>query len=159
MKIADMKWVRYSPEKVAVPGALYLKDENGQDWYDFVSQLKEKQKGLYIQYDSNGQVYMADTDPTKFFPEDCYFRLVDSLPSDFSNRTHIFNGEEFEKVEWMEDRIFENKKQGLFQRAAILLSTYAALGEEDKVETMKKYIIDLRGWTKGDPQPELPQTA
>ena len=102
---------------------------------------------------------MADTDPTKFFPEDCYFRLVDSLPSDFSNRTHIFNGEEFEKVEWMEDRIFENKKQGLFQRAAILLSTYAALGEEDKVEDMKKYIINLREWTKGDPQPELPQTA
>ncbi|AUE23429.1 hypothetical protein Ro1_00224 [Raoultella phage Ro1] len=157
MKITDLKWTRYVPETTIVPGALYLKNEKGQDWYQYVSSIKKE--GTYIQYDENGQVYMVNTDPTKFFPEECYFRSVKKIPDDFSNRTYIFNGEDFEKIEWMEDRIFENKKQGLFQRAAILLSTYAALGEEGKVEMMKQYIIDLRGWSKGETQPELPQTA
>lgn len=157
MQTTDLKWTRYIPEKIAVPGALYLKDENGKDWYEYISEIEPV--GFYIQYDENGQVYMSGDDPTKFFPENCYFRGVDALPDDFSNRTHIFNGEGFEKVDWMENRLFENKKQSLFQRAAVLLSTYAALEEFEKVEQMKQYIIDLRAWGKDEPQPALPQNA
>lgn len=157
MQTTDLKWTRYVPEKSPVPGALFLKNDNGEDWYSYVSELEQGK--TYIQYAEDGQIYMVDTDPTKFFPEECYFRAVKSLPKDFSNRTHIFNGKSFEKVEWMEDRIFENKKQGLFQRAAVLLSAYAALGEDDKVELMKQYIIDLRAWSKNEPQPALPEVA
>lgn len=157
MKITDLKWTRYVPEKSPVPGALFLEDEKGQDWYAFVSKLEQGK--TYIQYGEDGQVVMIDTDPTKFFPDESYFRSVESIPKDFSNKTYIFNGEDFEKVEWMEDRLFESKKQSLFQRAAVLLSTYAALGEDDKVEQMKQYIIDLRAWSKNEPQPALPEVA
>ncbi|MBF5196750.1 phage tail protein, partial [Escherichia coli] len=43
---------RYTPEKSDVPGAMYLKAEDGRDWYE--SQSSFKADTLKLVYDSEG---------------------------------------------------------------------------------------------------------
>ncbi|EOL1967554.1 phage tail protein, partial [Escherichia coli] len=42
----------YPPEKPDVPGAMYLKSEDGQDWYECQSLFSAET--LKLVYDSNG---------------------------------------------------------------------------------------------------------
>ncbi|EQB5303857.1 DUF4376 domain-containing protein, partial [Escherichia coli] len=50
----------YPPEKPDVPGAMYLKSEDGQDWYECQSLFSAET--LKLVYDSNGIITSISKD-------------------------------------------------------------------------------------------------
>ncbi|HAN1595466.1 TPA: DUF4376 domain-containing protein, partial [Escherichia coli] len=57
---------RYTPEKSDVPGAMYLKTEDGRDWYE--SQSSFKADTLKLVYDSEGIITSISKDVSMLWP-------------------------------------------------------------------------------------------
>ncbi|ENC4725925.1 phage tail protein, partial [Escherichia coli] len=56
----------YTPEKSDVPGAMYLKSEDGQDWYECQSLFSAET--LKLVYDSNGIITSISKDVSMLWP-------------------------------------------------------------------------------------------
>ncbi|EEQ8813126.1 phage tail protein, partial [Escherichia coli] len=56
----------YPPEKPDVPGAMYLKSEDGQDWYECQSLFSAET--LKLVYDSNGIITSISKDVSMLWP-------------------------------------------------------------------------------------------
>ncbi|ENC2999043.1 tail fiber assembly protein, partial [Escherichia coli] len=64
MIIKNLK--HYTPEKPDVPGAMYLKSEDGQDWYECQSLFSAET--LKLVYDSNGIITSISKDVSMLWP-------------------------------------------------------------------------------------------
>lgn len=65
MKIKN--FTRYTPENPDVPGAMYLKSEDGQDWYACQSSFSAET--LKVVYNSGGIITAISRDVSALWPE------------------------------------------------------------------------------------------
>lgn len=147
----------YTPDEPAFPGldVLYLKCDEGYDWYDCQKHFEEgKQK---VMFDADGIINSVADDISGFFPENSSVADVDSLPKDFTiNRTHVYNVKtgKVVKRKYSTEEVktqVDNQVKALMSSALSSVSPlqlavkYEMATEEEKLalEAWEKYIVNL----------------
>ena len=84
------KFTPYNPEvKPFGESAIYLKDENGLDWYESQSQFSVNT--LKVMFDDSGLIISSSRDVSSLFPLDCGVLEIDTK-EDSLNGLYVING-------------------------------------------------------------------
>ena len=102
------KFTLYSPENADVPGAMYLKSEDGRDWYE--SQSLFSADTLKVAYDSNGIICGISKDVSVMWPVNM---SVAEVPDSEENRKADSSGRWKFDGERIVDTLTAEKARGL----------------------------------------------
>ncbi|MDU2224533.1 MAG: DUF4376 domain-containing protein [Haemophilus parainfluenzae] len=84
------KFTPYNPEvKPFGESAIYLKDENGLDWYE--SQAQFSANTLKVMFDDNGLIISSSRDVSSLFPLDCGVLEIDTEENNLDG-SYVING-------------------------------------------------------------------
>ncbi|AIT13866.1 TPA: tail fiber assembly protein [Salmonella enterica subsp. enterica serovar Enteritidis] len=104
-------------ENIVNAGAIFLKDEEGRDWYNLAKEFAVKYEGAtFLQVDKNGVVIAAHTDPTMFHPVGCDMVVTYDPPFNIFETVGewLFDGKEFTlNAPMMKEIARERKEQAL----------------------------------------------
>lgn len=83
------KFKTYEPSSNAIDGVLYLRSEDGKDWYEIQSQFAKDT--LKVMFDDNGLVISCSRDVSLLFPVNCGVLEVESETDDLLG-CYVVNG-------------------------------------------------------------------
>lgn len=126
------KFTEYKPNKKQFgESAVYLKDENGLDWYESQSQFSADT--LKVMFDDSGLIISSSRDVSSLFPLNCGVLEIDTK-EDNLNSLYVINGKfvnipkpsefhEWNGAEWVipkekQDALFAKEKESLLNRLA-----------------------------------------
>lgn len=92
-------FVRYKPDNASV-SAIYLRSENGEDWYDIRGSLDTD--AFKIVYNATGVIFSGSFDATGLFPENASIAEIDrgDIPDGFAiDGNWVFDGEQISRRE------------------------------------------------------------
>lgn len=164
----------YTPEmsgdEETPAGALFLRSEDGVDWYEAQTQFKANT--LKVMFDASGVICCAEVDAAGMWPIDCSVIEVnaDKIPSDFlCNGQWVWNGNEISQKELSQDEVLarnEAKKSRLMTAANSAISplqmavkhNIATNEEKSALERWEIYTVLLSRVDISDPLwPDAPQ--
>ena len=126
------KFTPYNPDvKPFGESAIYLKDENGLDWYE--SQAQFSANTLKVMFDDNGLIISSSRDVSSLFPLNCGVLEIDSEENNLDG-LFVINGKlvnipkpsefhEWNGVEWViskekQAELFTDRKDKLLDKLA-----------------------------------------
>lgn len=83
------KFKTYEPSSNAIDGVLYLRNEDGKDWYEIQPQFSDNT--LKVMFDDDGLVVSCSRDASSLFPVDCGVLEVESDTDDLLG-CYVING-------------------------------------------------------------------
>lgn len=83
------KFKTYEPSSNAIDGVLYLRSEDGKDWYEIQPQFSDNT--LKVMFDDDGLVVSCSRDASSLFPVDCGVLEVESDTDDLLG-CYVING-------------------------------------------------------------------
>ncbi|THD43913.1 tail fiber assembly protein [Enterobacteriaceae bacterium ML5] len=140
----------YTPEKVAFPGALYLKDEEGNDWYE--SQQKFDATTLKIIFNSSGVIISKTYDVSGLWPIDNSVAEIPEIevPKDLDiNGGWVFDGKKIIKRKYTSAELMEQAQAKRDSLMAVATAAIAPLQDAvDIDEATDAEISLLKEWKK-----------
>lgn len=156
----------YEPAKKDLPSGLYLRDEDGVDWYECQSDYGSD--SYKVAYDNNGLIVASCQDVSSLFPVDLSVVEVESLPEGFSIGLWVFKDGKIQPRQYTQDELREQaeaKKAELLSAAAAEIAPLQdavdldMATDEEKAQLLawKKYRVLLNRVDTSNPEwPERP---
>ena len=156
----------YEPDNKDLPSALYLRDENGLDWYECQSEFGSD--SYKVAYDSEGLIVACDKDASSLFPVGLSVAEVTILPEDFSIGQWVFKDGVIQPRQHSQEELIaqaEVKKAELLSVATAAIAPLqdaVDLSEATEEETAlliewKKYRVQVNRVDTSEPVwPEAP---
>lgn len=142
----------YEPDNKDLPSALYLRDENGLDWYECQSEFGND--SYKVAYDSEGLIVACDKDASSLFPVGLSVAEVELLPEDFNIGQWVFKDDVIQPRQYSQEELREQaevRKAELFAMADAAIAPLSravrlkmATDEEaEKLEEWERYSVLL----------------
>jgi|AGFT01.1.fsa_nt_gi Caudovirales tail fibre assembly protein. len=168
-------WESYDPPETEenkfhiFHGAKFLRNKDGQDWYDVRKELMEKYEGYYfLLVDSNTDIVRFITiDPSGLFPHNTYIVIVDELSDEIKESPYFYK---FSKGKFVPDNTFKIQQLEIYLSEEIswassqisALDDISLFGtptdeEKERLDALRKYRFTLvRTKPEDNPDIDLP---
>lgn len=122
----------YEPDNKDLPNALYLRDENGLDWYECQSEFGDD--SYKVTYGSDGLIVACDKDASSLFPVGLSVAEVAILPEDFSIGQWVFKDGKIQPREYSQEELIA---QAEAKKAELLAMADAAIAPLSRAVRLK----------------------
>lgn len=126
--IKTSKWSLTEKADSPVENALFLVNEEGQDWYEFQEEFKRPT--YKVEYTESGDIVKVTKDVSELFPQNNFVVEVGSIPEDIMIGNYVYNGKRLVKKKISAEEITlrtELKIEKILQSKGSVISSLSAL--------------------------------
>uniref|UniRef100_A0AAU8GGE3 Tail fiber assembly protein n=1 Tax=Salmonella phage vB_SEnST11_KE23 TaxID=3161174 RepID=A0AAU8GGE3_9CAUD len=135
-------------------GAVFLKDKDGNDWYDIVKELTKLEEGTkFLLLSSNDVVLCVSSDVSAYFPDQMKVAVVDEVPEGIESRlgaVQLISGEfkAYNKEAVAQAEVLLDSEMSWATNQILALEDLISRGptldsQKAYLEKLKTYRIDL----------------
>ncbi|WP_370906008.1 tail fiber assembly protein [Citrobacter koseri] len=122
----------YEPDNKDLPSALYLRDDNGLDWYECQSEFGRNSYKLV--FDNDGLIVACEKDASTLFPVGLSVTEVAILPENFSIGQWVFKDGKIQPREYSQEELIA---QAEAKKTELLAMADAAIAPLSRAVRMK----------------------
>ncbi len=137
----------YEPDNKDLPSALYLRDDNGLDWYECQSEFGRNSYKLV--FDNDGLIVACEKDASTLFPVGLSVAEVTRLPKDFNIGQWVFKDGKIQQRQYSQDELREQAEAKKSELLAMADAAIAPLSRAVKLGiATDKEIALLEAWER-----------